>query len=213
MMMAKGNGRLTAKSVGQWFSAKPYDEQAAVLSELHEIHDKVGEVKNQLTASPARRVGRCFEQRPHGAEGWQTRVDKRQSEGEIPRPEDWRHMVGSRAHGALAGREGEGRRETGQVPRLMVERVPLDNDAVLARIPMRPEWISDRNWGTGCLARAGQSVFIRGQPFPVIRTIARMISIGPPIRRDRMLRSTPIASVGSRRVGPLRKTTLISARR
>ena len=45
MTMAKSNGRLTAKSVGLWFSAKPYDEQAALLGELREINDKVREVR------------------------------------------------------------------------------------------------------------------------------------------------------------------------
>lgn len=38
--MAKGNGRLTGKSVSVWFSAIPFDEQAALLGKLKEAHDK-----------------------------------------------------------------------------------------------------------------------------------------------------------------------------
>lgn len=53
--MAKSNGRLTGKSVGLWFSAMPFDEQVAMLGELHEIHDKMRQVrinalKRQLAA-------------------------------------------------------------------------------------------------------------------------------------------------------------------
>jgi DNA-binding protein H-NS len=43
--MAKGNGRLTAKTVGEWFSVMAFSEQADVLGKLQEIHSKVRQVK------------------------------------------------------------------------------------------------------------------------------------------------------------------------
>jgi DNA-binding protein H-NS len=43
--MAKGNGRLTAKTVGEWFSVMALGEQAEVLRTLQEIHGKVRQVK------------------------------------------------------------------------------------------------------------------------------------------------------------------------
>jgi DNA-binding protein H-NS len=39
--MAKGNGRLTAKTVSSWFSVLKFDEQATVLGALQKAHDKV----------------------------------------------------------------------------------------------------------------------------------------------------------------------------
>ena len=53
--MAKGNGRLTAKSVSVWFEAMPFDGQVAVLDELQKAHSKVRQVqinslKRQLAA-------------------------------------------------------------------------------------------------------------------------------------------------------------------
>jgi DNA-binding protein H-NS len=43
--MAKGNGRLTANAVGEWFSAMQFEEQQKVLSGLQSIHGKVRQVK------------------------------------------------------------------------------------------------------------------------------------------------------------------------
>ncbi len=43
--MAKSNGRLTAKSVGEWFSVMEFEDQAAFLGELHGVHDKMRQVK------------------------------------------------------------------------------------------------------------------------------------------------------------------------
>ena len=43
--MAKGNGRLTAKSVSVWFEAMPFDGQVALLDELQKIHNKVRQVQ------------------------------------------------------------------------------------------------------------------------------------------------------------------------
>ena len=43
--MAKSNGRLTAKAVGEWFSSVAFDEQVKVLGELHDIHGKIWQVK------------------------------------------------------------------------------------------------------------------------------------------------------------------------
>ena len=53
--MAKGNGRLTPKSVSVWFEAMPFDGQVALLNELQKIHSKVRQVqinalKRQLAA-------------------------------------------------------------------------------------------------------------------------------------------------------------------
>lgn len=53
--MAKGNGRLTAKSVSVWFEAVPLVEQVALLDELQKIQSKVRQVqinslKRQLAA-------------------------------------------------------------------------------------------------------------------------------------------------------------------
>ena len=53
--MAKGNGRLTAKSVSVWFEAMPFDGQVALLDELQKVHSKVRQVqinalKRQLAA-------------------------------------------------------------------------------------------------------------------------------------------------------------------
>ena len=53
--MAKGNGRLTAKSVSVWFAAMPFDGQVALLDELQKAHSKVRQVqinalKRQLAA-------------------------------------------------------------------------------------------------------------------------------------------------------------------
>ena len=53
--MAKGNGRLTAKSVSVWFEAMPFDGQVALLDELQKAHNKVRQVqinslKRQLAA-------------------------------------------------------------------------------------------------------------------------------------------------------------------
>lgn len=53
--MAKGNGRLTAKSVSVWFKAMPFDGQVALLGELQRAHSKVRQVqinslKRQLAA-------------------------------------------------------------------------------------------------------------------------------------------------------------------
>ena len=46
--MAKGNGRLTAKSVGVWFEAMPFDGQVALLDELQKAHSKVRQVQINL---------------------------------------------------------------------------------------------------------------------------------------------------------------------
>jgi DNA-binding protein H-NS len=43
--MAKGNERLTAKTVGEWFSVMAFSEQADVLGKLQGIHSKVRQVK------------------------------------------------------------------------------------------------------------------------------------------------------------------------
>lgn len=43
--MAKASGRLTAKSVGEWFSAMQFDDQVLFLGELHDINDKIRQVK------------------------------------------------------------------------------------------------------------------------------------------------------------------------
>jgi DNA-binding protein H-NS len=53
--MAKGNGGLTAKSVGVWFRTMPFDEQVALLDELQKVHHKVRQtqinsLKQQLAA-------------------------------------------------------------------------------------------------------------------------------------------------------------------
>jgi DNA-binding protein H-NS len=53
--MAKGNGGLTAKSVGVWFRAIPFDEQVAVLEELQKAHStirqtQIASLKRQLAA-------------------------------------------------------------------------------------------------------------------------------------------------------------------
>ena len=53
--MAKGNGRLTAKSVSVWFEAMPFDGQVALLDELQKAHSKVRQaqinsLKRQLAA-------------------------------------------------------------------------------------------------------------------------------------------------------------------
>lgn len=53
--MAKGNGRLTGKSVSVWFSAMPFDEQAVLLGKLKEAHDKtrleqIDTLRRQLAA-------------------------------------------------------------------------------------------------------------------------------------------------------------------
>ena len=45
--MAKGNGRLTAKTVSGWFSVLKLDEQATVLSALQTAHDRVRQ--NQIS--------------------------------------------------------------------------------------------------------------------------------------------------------------------
>jgi hypothetical protein len=44
--MAKGNGRLTAKSVSVWFEAMPFDGQVALLDELQKVHRKVRQVQS-----------------------------------------------------------------------------------------------------------------------------------------------------------------------
>ena len=46
--MAKGNGRLTAKSVSVWFEAMPFDGQVALLDELQKAHSKVRQVQINL---------------------------------------------------------------------------------------------------------------------------------------------------------------------
>ena len=43
--MAKDIGRLTAKAVGEWFSALAFDEQVKVLGALHDMHGKIRQVK------------------------------------------------------------------------------------------------------------------------------------------------------------------------
>jgi len=53
--MAKGNGRLTAKSVGTWFATMPFDEQVALLDELQKAHStvrqaQINSLKQQLAA-------------------------------------------------------------------------------------------------------------------------------------------------------------------
>ena len=46
--MAKMNGKLTAQTVGAWFSAMQFEEQQKVLSVLQQIHGKVRQVKIDL---------------------------------------------------------------------------------------------------------------------------------------------------------------------
>ncbi len=53
--MAKGNGRMTAKSVGAWFKTMLFDGQVAFLGELQEMHSKarliqINTLKRQLAA-------------------------------------------------------------------------------------------------------------------------------------------------------------------
>jgi DNA-binding protein H-NS len=43
--MAKANGKLTAQTVGTWFSALQFEEQQKVLSGLQQIHGKVRQVR------------------------------------------------------------------------------------------------------------------------------------------------------------------------
>lgn len=43
--MAKGNGRLTAKAVGDWFSTLDFDEQVKVLGALHASHGRIRQIK------------------------------------------------------------------------------------------------------------------------------------------------------------------------
>ena len=43
--MAKLNGRLTAKTVSEWFSAMDFEAQRNLLEVLGEIHDKVRQAK------------------------------------------------------------------------------------------------------------------------------------------------------------------------
>ena len=43
--MARGNGRLTARAVDEWFSSMAFDEQVKVLGKLHDIHGKVRRIK------------------------------------------------------------------------------------------------------------------------------------------------------------------------
>lgn len=46
--MAKGNGRLSAKAVGNWFSALTFDEQGNFLGALQDLHGKVRQNKIEL---------------------------------------------------------------------------------------------------------------------------------------------------------------------
>ena len=46
--MAKGNGRLSVKAVGNWFSTLAFDEQVTVLGALHDMHGKVRQTKIDL---------------------------------------------------------------------------------------------------------------------------------------------------------------------
>lgn len=51
--MAKGNGRISAKVVGEWFSALTFAEQAKYLGEWQELHgkarqSKIGLLKREL---------------------------------------------------------------------------------------------------------------------------------------------------------------------
>ena len=43
--MAKGNGHLTAKAVGEWFSVLAFEEQVKVLGALQDMHGKIRQVK------------------------------------------------------------------------------------------------------------------------------------------------------------------------
>ena len=43
--MAKANGRLTEKTVSEWFSAMDFEAQRTMLEKLNEVHDKVRQVR------------------------------------------------------------------------------------------------------------------------------------------------------------------------
>jgi len=43
--MAKGNGHLTTKAVGEWFSVLAFEEQVKVLGALQDMHGKIRQVK------------------------------------------------------------------------------------------------------------------------------------------------------------------------
>ena len=76
--MAKGNGRLTAKSVSVWFEAMPFDGQVALLDELQKA--------NQLAEAAVSSVGKWVEQRTRRAQSSEAPAEEEQREGEVPRP-------------------------------------------------------------------------------------------------------------------------------
>ena len=104
--MAKSNGTLTEKQVSTWFEGLSFDRQVSLLDSLSISHSKI---RNARIAELRRELAALDGGNGH-ANGVAKARQAIEGAGEISRPSNGRHLVGTWPHVILAGGEGEGRR-------------------------------------------------------------------------------------------------------
>ena len=109
--MARSNGKLPEKQVSAWFSEMDFDKQHAFLGSSIKPTDSAEAGEDRRAASAARGIetgrGRAI-----GKRARKSVRRKARRGGEIPRSQNGRYLVRPRPHGAMAGREGLGGRES-----------------------------------------------------------------------------------------------------